>query len=129
MNEQRRIEVSVEVPGTPEQVWDAIGTGPGISAWFMPLEIDGREGGSVYMDFGAGLESTGTLTAWDPPHRFVHEEAGAGTATEWLVEARSGGTCVVRLVTSGFAEAEGWEDSSRARARAGRCSWRTCAST
>ena len=28
------VQVEVEVPGTPEEVWQAIATGPGISAWF-----------------------------------------------------------------------------------------------
>ena len=109
MNDERRLEVSTEVPGTPEQVWEAIATGPGIAAWFMPLEIEGREGGRVLMDFGEGLQSTGTLSVWDPPHRFVHEEHGTGTATEWLVEAR-GGTCVVRVVTSGYVGEDDWRD-------------------
>ena len=29
------IEVETEVLGTPEEVWQAIATGPGISAWFV----------------------------------------------------------------------------------------------
>lgn len=29
----RRIELDVEVPGTPEEVWHAIATGPSISSW------------------------------------------------------------------------------------------------
>jgi hypothetical protein len=28
---------------------------------------------------------------------------------EWLVEARDGGTCVVRLVTTGFGSGEDWD--------------------
>jgi len=31
-------------------------------------------------------------------------------ATEWIVEARSGGTCVVRVVHSLFASADDWDD-------------------
>ena len=34
---KRWIQVEVEVPGTPEEVWEAIATGPGISSWFMPV--------------------------------------------------------------------------------------------
>ena len=33
---RRSIQVEVEVPGTPEEVWQAIATGPGISSWFVP---------------------------------------------------------------------------------------------
>src|SRR5262245_42237461 len=37
---RRSIQVEVEVPGTPEEVWQAIATGPGISAWFTPAEFE-----------------------------------------------------------------------------------------
>ena len=33
---RRSVQVEVEVPGTPEEVWQAIATGPGISSWFVP---------------------------------------------------------------------------------------------
>ena len=45
-NGRRSVQVEVEVPGTPEQVWQAIATGPGVGAWFVPTEIDGRIGGT-----------------------------------------------------------------------------------
>ena len=39
---RRSVQAEVEVPGTPEQVWQAIATGPGISSWFVPSEVDER---------------------------------------------------------------------------------------
>jgi uncharacterized protein YndB with AHSA1/START domain len=109
----REIRLETEVPGTPEQVWEAIATGPGIGTWFVPAEIDGREGGEVSFDFGEGFgKETGVLTAWEPPHRVAYESPAGGEqrlAYEWLVEARSGGTCVVRLVNSGFGEGDDWD--------------------
>lgn len=113
----RSIELEVEVPGTPEQVWDAIATGPGITAWFAPAEIAEHEGGPVAFDMGSGMEESGVVTTWDPPRRFAYEEewqaledAPPGRlATEWIVEARSGGVCVVRVVSSLFASGEDWE--------------------
>jgi uncharacterized protein YndB with AHSA1/START domain len=45
---RRFVEAEVEVPGTPEAVWQAIATGPGISAWFVPAEVDWRVGGEPY---------------------------------------------------------------------------------
>ena len=109
--EPRSVEAQIEVPGTPEEVWEAIATGPGMSAWFVPAEIEEREGGRVMLDFGGGLGSAGTITAWDPPNRYVGEEEwGSGRlATEYLVEARAGGTCIVRIVTSLFGSSEDWE--------------------
>ena len=118
------LELEVEVPGTPEQIWRAIATGPGITAWFMPAEVAEHEGGTVSFDIGTGMEESGVVTAWEPPRRFEYEEPWEGPegapparlATEWLVEARSGGTSVVRLVSSLFAERDDWDDELDAMA-------------
>lgn len=111
----RSIELEVEVPGTPEQVWQAIATGPGITAWFLPTEVVEREGGAISFRVTAVMESTGVVTAWEPPRRFAYEEkdwaeGAPPLATELLVEARAGGTCVVRLVTSLFTSSDDWDD-------------------
>ena len=110
---RRSISLKVEVPGTPEEVWEAIATGPGISAWFVPSEVDEREGGDVLFHLGPDMDAPGTVTGWCPPERFAYEEEWAATepttlATEFLVEARSGGTCIVRLVST--FSAEGFDD-------------------
>lgn len=112
---RRSIQVEVEVPGTPEQVWQAIATGPGVSSWFVPTESHGRVGGTVVSHFGAGMDSCATITAWEPARRFAAESEGFGPnapqlATEWVVEARSGGSCVVRVVHSLFASTDNWDD-------------------
>lgn len=112
---RRWVEVEAEVPGTPEQVWEAIATGPGISSWFVPSEVEEREGGRATADFGPGMESEATITRWEPPRRFVAESQDLGPdapaiASEWIVEARSGGTCVVRVVHSLFADGDDWDD-------------------
>ncbi len=112
-NGRRSVQVEVEVPGTPEQVWQAIATGPGISAWFVPTEMDGRVGGTVTHHFGAGMDSDATITVWDAPHRFVKEGSAEpnepAMATEWIVEARGGGKCLVRVVHSLFADTDDWD--------------------
>jgi hypothetical protein len=41
---RRSVQVEVEVPGTPEEVWQAIATRPGILSWLMPTEFEVREG-------------------------------------------------------------------------------------
>ena len=112
---RRSITVEVEVPGTPEEVWQAIGTGPGVSSWFMPTEIDGRAGGTIKLSFGPGREAVAQVTEWDPPRRLVGEAPGWApgsppVATEWIVEARAGGTCIVRVVNSLFAATDDWDD-------------------
>jgi uncharacterized protein YndB with AHSA1/START domain len=118
MTAERRIEVEIEVPATPEQAWEAVATGRGITAWFMPAEVEGHVGGSVIHHHETDMETSGTVIAYDAPHRFAYEESGwmpdgehaaRPTATEFLVEARSGGTCVVRVVMSGFGDGEAWD--------------------
>src|SRR3712207_3526207 len=106
----RVIDVSVEVPGTPQQVWEAIATGPGITSWFVPHEVEEGAGGTVRMDFGPGFGvASARVTAWEPPNRVVFAGEGErALAYEWLIEARDGGTCVVRLVNSGFGPGEEW---------------------
>ena len=58
---RRSVSVEVEVPGTPEEVWQAIATGPGVSAWFVPTEI--RDDGTIVSNFGPGMEMVATRTA------------------------------------------------------------------
>jgi uncharacterized protein YndB with AHSA1/START domain len=119
-NVPHRFEVELEVPGTPEQVWRAIATAEGITSWMMPAEIDARPGGAVTFHMGPGADSHGRVTAVEPGRRLAYEEdwaslvgqAGADVSplvTEFLVEARSGGTCAVRVVTSAFGTGAGWE--------------------
>jgi uncharacterized protein YndB with AHSA1/START domain len=109
----RVIDLSVEVVGTPEEVWAAVATGPGISSWFVPTTVDEREGGTTTSKFGEGPEMLipGVVAVWEPPHRVRFESAApeAGLAFEWLVEARGQGTCVVRLINSGFGSGEEWD--------------------
>jgi uncharacterized protein YndB with AHSA1/START domain len=109
---RRSVQVEVEVPGTPEEVWAAIATGPGVSSWFVPTEM--REDGAVVSHFGPGMDAVAKETLWEPPHRFAAEaELGPGKptmATEWTVEARDGGKCIVRVVHSLFASTDDWDD-------------------
>ena len=40
---RRSVQVEVEVPGTPEEVWQAIATGPGVSSWRSEERRVGKE--------------------------------------------------------------------------------------
>jgi uncharacterized protein YndB with AHSA1/START domain len=109
----RAIELEVVVDGTPEEVWEAIATGPGISSWYVPHEVEERKGGRASASFGEGpeMQIPGVVAAWEPPHRvvFTGEEGSQTLAFEWLVEARDGGSCVVRLVNTGFGTGDDWD--------------------
>jgi uncharacterized protein YndB with AHSA1/START domain len=112
---RRSVEAEVIVPGTPEEVWRAIATGPGISAWFVPSTVEERAGGAAVANFGPGMVSEGKITEWEPPRRYVVETSELGpndpaVASEWIVEARGGGTCAVRIVHRWFSSSDDWDN-------------------
>jgi hypothetical protein len=87
---KRWVEMEVLVTGTPEQVWQAMATGPEMS-------------------------STGEINLWEPPHRFGYTEYEWGEkappiATEITITSRSGDQCLVRMVHSLFASSDDWDD-------------------
>lgn len=112
---KRWVEMELIVPGTPEQVWQAMATGPGNTAWFTRTTIDEHVGGTIHFIFGPNGESKGEVTAWEPPFRFGYverdwAEGAPPVATEITVTARSGDRCVVRMVHSLFTSTDDWDD-------------------
>jgi uncharacterized protein YndB with AHSA1/START domain len=80
-NEKRRwVEVEALLPGTPEDVWRAIATGDGMTAWFTPTTIEEREGGAIVFDLGDGNSSKGVITRWEPPAHLTYEAPQSRTA-------------------------------------------------
>ena len=112
-----RIETSVEIEATPEEVWEALTIGEQLDGWWIgaPNEVEPRLGGKVRQTFG-GQVSESTITAWDPPHHFVDEGTpgpdGVVHAMEFTLEGRSG-TTTVRFVHSGFL-GDDWESEYEA---------------
>ena len=140
---EHRMERTYEVAATPEQVWDAIATADGITAWMVPTQLDPQVGGEVSFDLG-GLKSTGVVTGYSPNQRFAYEEpwpmpsecdeqwvADHGPitdqdlssvtpiATEFLIESASGGSCVLRVVSSAYGTGADWENEFFAEMVAG----------
>lgn len=113
MTHEFEVRDEIELPATPEQVWAAIATGPGIDSWFMGhTEIQPGEGGKNSMSM-PGFTQTSTVTAWEPGRRFAFrgDPAPDGTfmAFEYLLEARGGDATVLRFVHSGFLTGD-WEE-------------------
>lgn len=112
---RRSVQVEVEVPGTPEAVWRAVATGPGISCWFVPTQVEERVGGKIVASFGPGMDSRSKVAVWHPPRLFAAESrddmaAGDPTVTtEWSVEPRAAGRCLVRLVHRWVTEKDTWD--------------------
>jgi uncharacterized protein YndB with AHSA1/START domain len=113
---ERRIEKKIELDASPEQVWEAIATGPGISTWFVPHRVEPRLGGAVEQDYGGGATATGRVTAWEPGKRFAYgsfekpQDGQPDYAFEFLVEGRDGGGAVLRFVQSGFLDGADWDN-------------------
>lgn len=98
MSSNFEIRKEIELEATPEQVWHAIATREGQTAWSPDPDAIEREGMSVEQD---------------PPRRLAvrtpAEANGAFHAFGYLIEAREGGVTVLRFVHSGFL-GDDWSD-------------------
>jgi uncharacterized protein YndB with AHSA1/START domain len=106
------IRDEITLAATPEQVWDAIATGPGLDSWFMGhSEIVPGEGGTNRMEM-LGYVQESTITAWEPGRRLAFRgdsPDGTFTASEFLIEGRDGGSSVLRAVQHGLLGGDDWE--------------------
>jgi uncharacterized protein YndB with AHSA1/START domain len=97
-------EIRREIPlaATPEQVWEAIATGPGLTAWFMPMDVD---------------PDSPMVTGHEPGRRLAIRTPsapdGSFQAFEYLVEATGQGSTVLRFVHNGFTS-DDWGDEYEA---------------
>jgi hypothetical protein len=94
MAREFEIRREVELPATPEEVWEAVATSEGNKAWLFPNLVDPAD-----------------VKVSDPPRRFMVRTEGEGgffNAIEDVIEARGGGTTVLRYVHSGIVE-EDWD--------------------
>jgi hypothetical protein len=94
MSREFEIRREIDLPATPEEVWEAIATPEGNEAWLFPGLLD-PEQAQVY----------------EPPHRFLirmEGEDGWFNSIEDIIEAR-GGSTVLRYVHSGIFT-EDWDN-------------------
>jgi uncharacterized protein YndB with AHSA1/START domain len=110
MGKEFETRLDATVDATPEQIWDAIATGPGISSWYV-----GRTditGDTVRTAFGDGWIPDTHITASDKPGHFAYRTDtapdGRFLATEYLVEGHGHSSTVLRTVTSGFLPGDDW---------------------
>jgi uncharacterized protein YndB with AHSA1/START domain len=107
-----RIERSMELAHPPAQVWAAITTPEGLSAWFGDkATIDLRPGGAAGMTFRSGLTVDMRVERVEEPTVFgftwrlpdLPEDDPRRTYVEFTLEAAGAGTRL-RVVESGFAQ-------------------------
>ena len=77
---EHRLERTYEVAATPEQVWDAIATADGISAWMVPTRLDPQIGGAVSFDLGS-FWSHGIVTDYTPNRASPTQNRGRSPTT------------------------------------------------
>lgn len=111
MTEDRRIQVETPLDASPDEVWDAIATRPGLTAWFAPMDVAPDE---------HGRSPDGNVVRWEPGKALAvqtpPDEDGLTRSFEYLIEARDGGTAVLRFTQTGFF-GDDWESEYQATAR------------
>jgi len=110
-----RIERTVEIAHPPAQVWAALTTADGLSAWFgQEATIDLRPGGSASMKWDSGHTADMRVERVEEPRVFgftwhifgLPEDDPRRTYVEFTLEASGTGTRLT-MVESGFAQLSG----------------------
>ncbi|MET9344189.1 SRPBCC domain-containing protein [Nonomuraea sp. NPDC003804] len=115
MSHEFELQHELSLAATPEQVWEAIATGPGIDSWFMGRnQVDNGVMRTAFGDYNPA----NPITAWEPGKRLASKaptaDDGRFIAYEFLIEGRSESSTVVRIVTSGFLPGDDWENEFEA---------------
>ncbi|TDD65348.1 SRPBCC domain-containing protein [Jiangella aurantiaca] len=121
MGHEFRSTHQADLDATPEEIWQAIATGPGIDSWFMGrADVEPGPDGSVRIDFG-GYAPAHDVTAWEPGKRLAYSTEpapdGRFVAYEFLLEGRDRGSTTLRVVASGFLPGDDWADEFEAMSR------------
>jgi hypothetical protein len=85
------IRRAVSLPAPPEQVWEAVATGDGLAAWFMPMELD---------------PDSSMVTSWEPGRRLTvrtpPEKDGAFHTFDYRLEPAGPASTMLRFLHHGF---------------------------
>jgi uncharacterized protein YndB with AHSA1/START domain len=107
-----RIERSVELAHPPADVWAALTTAEGLSAWFgEKATIDPRPGGAGQMTFASGVSVDMRVERVEEPRLFAFtwqlpdlpEDDPRRTHVEFTLEPSAAGTRL-QVIESGFAQ-------------------------
>jgi uncharacterized protein YndB with AHSA1/START domain len=107
-----RIERTVTLTRAPREVWQALTTAHGLSAWFGErASIDLRPGGAATMTFAGGMTVDMRVERVEEPAVFAYtwrlpdlpEDDPRRTYVEFTLEPNDDGT-LLRVVETGFAQ-------------------------
>jgi uncharacterized protein YndB with AHSA1/START domain len=124
----RSHETTIEIAAPTEAVWRGITDAQEIVRWFAPeARVEPGEGGSYFVSWGPGMEGTSRIAIWEPERhlRVVEERKFGGgrhdcsnpeapgkpaeIVVDYYLEAKGGGSTVLRLVHSGFGMTADWD--------------------
>ncbi|MBC8026066.1 MAG: SRPBCC domain-containing protein [Steroidobacteraceae bacterium] len=113
---KRWVEMDVILQAAPEQVWKAVATGAGYTAWFTRTTLDERVGGKIEFHMGPGATSVGEIVEWQPPAKLSYVERGwmegaPDCATDITLTSRSGGRTLFRMTHSLATSKEDWDEA------------------
>jgi uncharacterized protein YndB with AHSA1/START domain len=116
--ETRQHELEIEMNATPERVWQALSTAEGIASWFAPVtRVEPGVGGSVFVQWGGGVEGSQRIEAWEPERhlRLANDRAEGAppSVVDYFLEGK-GGSTVLRLVHSSFGPRASFDDEYEA---------------
>ena len=101
------IRKEITLDAAPELVWEAVATGAGLAAWFMPMELD---------------PDSPMVTSWEPGRRLAIRTPpgpdGSFQAFDYRLEAAGPGRVVLRFAHSGFT-GDDWGDDFEVATDAG----------
>ena len=123
----RSHETIIDLKATPEEVFRALTDPEQIVKWFVPgARVEPRVGGEYVKVWGPGMESTSTISAWEPGKHFgtysersiAYGSKGVPVDTgvvqkmcvDYYIESLGGGITRLRLVQSGFGPEAAWDD-------------------
>ena len=120
----RSHETVIDLKASPEEVFRAITEPEQIAKWFAPVRVDPHVGGEYVISWAPGMESKGTVSAWDPYTHFgkysersvayANPPVDTGVvqriAIDFYIEAIGDGVTRLRLVQSGFGDGAAWDE-------------------
>jgi uncharacterized protein YndB with AHSA1/START domain len=110
----------IAIDASPDRVWRALTDAEELMKWFpLDARVEPGPDGSIFMSWKNEFASTVEIEIWNPPHHLrtgwsFHEGDHPAQVTDYRIEA-SGGSTLVRVVTSGFpldASWDGWVEGT-----------------
>ncbi len=108
-DESREHETTIEIDAPADVVWRAISEGEELTRWFAKeAKSTPGVGGSIWVRWSEDMELTMSIVISDPS-RHLRLEGSKKLATDFHLEAQSGGRTKLRIVASGFGADASWD--------------------